>query len=155
MNIEQINNSESGLADASTQSIHIESGGFWLRTVATLIDSFWLYGIIYVIIFTTIGYNKGHTISQFILEWLIPFFVVMLFWKLKQSTPGKMIFGFKIVDAKTLGKVPIGRLILRYLAYFLSMLPLFAGCIWVAFDAKKQAWHDKIAGTVIVKSKSV
>jgi uncharacterized RDD family membrane protein YckC len=33
------------------------------------------------------------------------------------------------------------------------MLPLFIGLIWVAFDKKKQSWHDKLAGTVVVRIK--
>ena len=31
------------------------------------------------------------------------------------------------------------------------MIPLCLGLIWVAFDARKQGWHDKLAGTVVVR----
>jgi len=31
--------------------------------------------------------------------------------------------------------------------------PFFLGIFWVAFDKKKQGWHDKLAGTVVVKTK--
>jgi uncharacterized RDD family membrane protein YckC len=31
------------------------------------------------------------------------------------------------------------------------MIPLFLGFIWVAFDARKQGWHDKLAGTLVIK----
>jgi uncharacterized RDD family membrane protein YckC len=31
--------------------------------------------------------------------------------------------------------------------------PLFAGIIWVAFDRRKQGWHDKLADTVVVRKK--
>jgi len=34
-----------------------------------------------------------------------------------------------------------------------AMIPLFAGIIWVAFDPRKQGWHDKLAGTVVVRPK--
>jgi len=34
-----------------------------------------------------------------------------------------------------------------------SMIPLFLGMIWVAFDARKQGWHDKLAGTVVVRNR--
>jgi uncharacterized RDD family membrane protein YckC len=33
-------------------------------------------------------------------------------------------------------------------------IPFFLGLIWVGFDSKKQGWHDKIAGTVVVRSKN-
>lgn len=48
--------------------------------------------------------------------------------------------------------VPVN-LIGRYLGYFVSMLFLGLGCIWVAFDSRKQGWHDKLAGTVVVRRK--
>ena len=35
---------------------------------------------------------------------------------------------------------------------FLSLAAAFLGFIWIAFDAEKQAWHDKIAGTIVVRS---
>ncbi|MDH4312499.1 MAG: RDD family protein, partial [Gammaproteobacteria bacterium] len=37
------------------------------------------------------------------------------------------------------------------LGYYVSMLPLMAGIVWVAFDPRKQGWHDKLAGTVVVR----
>ncbi len=38
----------------------------------------------------------------------------------------------------------------RYLAYFVSLVPLGLGYLWVALDKRKQGWHDKIAGTVVI-----
>ncbi|WP_141737159.1 RDD family protein [Marinobacter sp. X15-166B] len=34
----------------------------------------------------------------------------------------------------------------------LSALPLCLGFIWVGVDKRKQGWHDKLAGTVVVRS---
>jgi uncharacterized RDD family membrane protein YckC len=36
-------------------------------------------------------------------------------------------------------------LIVRYLGYFVSSIPFGLGLFWVAFDARKQGWHDKMA----------
>ena len=41
---------------------------------------------------------------------------------------------------------------IRYLGFLLSVICVFIGVIWVAFDANKQGWHDKIAGTYVVKA---
>jgi uncharacterized RDD family membrane protein YckC len=71
----------------------------------------------------------------------------------RQATPGKMAIGAKIVDAKTLGKPSTGQLIGRYFAYYLSSIVLLLGFIWVGFDARKQGWHDKLAGTLVVRSR--
>jgi len=62
-----------------------------------------------------------------------------------------MIVRAKIVDARTGGKPSTGQLIGRYFGYYLSMIPLFLGFIWVAFDKRKQGWHDKLAGTVVIR----
>ncbi|MDP9320473.1 MAG: RDD family protein [Chloroflexota bacterium] len=40
----------------------------------------------------------------------------------------------------------------RYLGLLLSFFCLFIGVIWVAFDANKQGWHDKIANTYVVRA---
>jgi uncharacterized RDD family membrane protein YckC len=84
---------------------------------------------------------------------LLPAIAVVLFWVYRQATPGKMAIGAKIVDAKTLGKPSTGQLIGRYLSYYLSTIVFLLGFIWVAFDARKQGWHDKLAGTLVIRSR--
>jgi len=85
--------------------------------------------------------------------WVLPAIAVIIFWMTKQATPGKMVISATIVDADS-GKAPTtGQLIGRYLAYYVSSIPLGLGFLWVAFDRKKQGWHDKLAGTVVVRPK--
>jgi len=69
------------------------------------------------------------------------------------TTPGKIAIGARIVDARTGAKPSTGQLIGRYFGYYVSTIPLFLGLIWVAFDSRKQGWHDKLAGTVVVRDK--
>jgi uncharacterized RDD family membrane protein YckC len=57
------------------------------------------------------------------------------------------------VDEKTGGKPSTGQLIGRYLGYYVSILPLMLGIIWVGIDKRKQGFHDKLAGTLVVRSK--
>ena len=56
------------------------------------------------------------------------------------------------MDAKTGQPASPLQCIVRYLGYFVSALPLGLGFIWVAFDKRKQGWHDKIARTLVVGS---
>jgi uncharacterized RDD family membrane protein YckC len=42
---------------------------------------------------------------------------------------------------------------LRYAGYFVALLPVGLGILWVAFDARKQGWHDKLAKTVVVRGR--
>ena len=51
------------------------------------------------------------------------------------------------------GVPTLRQLVIRYLGYYVSTIPLGLGLIWVAFDARKQGWHDKMAGTVVVRSR--
>lgn len=75
------------------------------------------------------------------------------FWKRYGATPGKMVMRMKIVDAKTFGAPTTGQDIARFLGYFLSAFPGMVGFLWIAFDKRKQGFHDKIAGTVVIKLK--
>ena len=135
--------------------------GFWARVGATLID-----GIILIVItgpILTIYYGESYWTNEslvagpldFILSYVFPAVAIIWFWVAKQATPGKMAVHAKIVDART-GNVPsTGQFVGRYFAYILSGLPLGLGFIWVAFDSRKQGWHDKLAGTIVVSPKVV
>ncbi len=74
-----------------------------------------------------------------------------LFWKYRQATPGKMVLGLKIVDAKTLGALGIGQMLGRYFAYLVSAIPVYLGFLWIGWDARKQGWHDKLSGTLVIR----
>ena len=135
--------------------------GFWRRVGAGLIDSI-LWGLIAVpVIWAT--YGPGYFESDaliagpvdFLVSWVFPAFGTILFWIFKGATPGKMAIGARIVDARTGQHPTTGQFIGRYLAYFVSMLPLGLGLFWIAWDARKQGWHDKLAGTLVVRGATV
>ena len=84
---------------------------------------------------------------------LLPAVAVVLFWVYRQATPGKIAVGARIVDARTGDKPGTGQLVGRYLAYYVSIIPFMLGILWVAFDPRKQGWHDKLAGTVVVRTR--
>jgi uncharacterized RDD family membrane protein YckC len=79
--------------------------------------------------------------------------IMMAFWIYKSATPGKMIFGMEIVDAKTLGKPTKMQLFLRYIGYFVCTFTLGLGFLWIIFDSKKRGLHDYMAGTVVIYPK--
>jgi uncharacterized RDD family membrane protein YckC len=128
--------------------------GFWARVGASLID--WILMVIVlvpVVMILGIGYDWDDIYSpkNIFVNGVLPAVAVILFWVWRQATPGKMAIGAKIVDAKTGGKPSTGQFIGRYLCYYLSSLLLGLGFIWVAFDSRKQGWHDKLAGTLVVR----
>ena len=134
-----------------------EYAGFWIRFVASFIDSILMMLLIYPLL--TLIYGAGYWTDQslvsgpldILLSYILPALAVILFWVYKSATPGKMALRLKIVDAQTGQPASTGKLILRYVGYYVSMIPLFLGFIWAAFDSRKQGWHDKIAGTVVIR----
>jgi uncharacterized RDD family membrane protein YckC len=78
----------------------------------------------------------------------------LLFFLAQGKTPGKSIAGLRVADKRN-GSFPgVGRMLLREtLGKFVSGLFLGLGYFWAIFDRDCQAWHDKIAGTVVLKSK--
>jgi len=135
----------------------LEYVGFWARVGASIIDTLlvmvicmplvtWYYGADY---WLTAAFIRGP--ADFVINWILPAIAIVLFWIYRQATPGKMVISARIVDARTGGKPTTGQLIGRYLGYYVSTIPLCLGFIWVGLDPRKQGWHDKLAGTVVVR----
>ena len=137
----------------------VEYGGFWRRWIAAVID-FLLYAVLITpvaaMIFGLSLFDYGIISAPLgILAYtLLPGMLVIAFWLGAQATPGKMLMGLMIVDART-GEAPdFINFLLRYLGYYISGFFLCLGYIWAGFDPRKRAWHDMIAGTVVVKKDS-
>jgi uncharacterized RDD family membrane protein YckC/RNA polymerase subunit RPABC4/transcription elongation factor Spt4 len=65
---------------------------------------------------------------------------------------GKLILGLRVVMKDT-GEAPgAARGFLRTFGYAVSTVPLLLGFLWAAWDKDRQAWHDKMAGTVVVST---
>jgi uncharacterized RDD family membrane protein YckC len=74
-------------------------------------------------------------------------------WAKSGQTLGKTLVGLKIVNADG---TPMsgGKAFLRYVGYIISGIVFSLGFLWLAFDSKRQGWHDKIAGTLVIYSGS-
>lgn len=138
----------------------LEYVGFWPRVGATIVDCILIEIITLPVFFAfygsaVLGSDKLiEGLMDFLLTYIFPVVATILFWFWKQATPGKMLLAAKIVDEKTGGEPSIEQYLIRYIGYGVSIVPLFLGVIWVAFDSKKQGWHDKMAGTVVVRLKN-
>jgi uncharacterized RDD family membrane protein YckC len=71
-------------------------------------------------------------------------------WAWKNTTIGGIVVGLKVVrtDGRPL-TFPVA--LVRSLAAAFSIMVLFLGYLWIGWDAEKQGWHDKIAGTYVLK----
>lgn len=130
-------------------------GGFWIRVVAYIIDII-LLTIVNAVVDTIFHANpsdpssSGYGIATFInLVLNIAYFVGL--WTYWGATLGQRIFKLRVVDANTLQPIGVGKALLRWVGLFISFIVCFVGVIWVAFDARKQGWMDKIASTVVLQ----
>jgi uncharacterized RDD family membrane protein YckC len=144
-------------------------GGFWRRLFAFMLDNVIIYLLaltVFLIGMFCLGASSGlqgirsgggHMMAA-ILRIVILFNILYMFMCLAYftyfigicgKTPGKMVFGLKVMRV-TGEPLTFGTAFLRWIGYFLSSLPLNLGFIWIAFDERKQGFHDKIAGTVVI-----
>lgn len=73
-------------------------------------------------------------------------------WKLKGTTIGGIVCNLQVVriDGR---EIEWDTAIVRALSCFLSLVPAGLGFLWIVFDEERQSWHDKIAGTVVVRAR--
>jgi uncharacterized RDD family membrane protein YckC len=93
--------------------------------------------------------QTGTKIFAGIFSYLFSLLYQAFFWSLTGQTPGKFLLGLKVVrtNSKRLG---FWRAFARALGYYLSAIILFLGFIWIIFDNRRQALHDKIVGTLVI-----
>jgi uncharacterized RDD family membrane protein YckC/cytoskeletal protein CcmA (bactofilin family) len=115
--------------------------GFWIRTAAASLDF-----LMIAFALGMMGLLDGGPGLLFL--GVATYCAVM--WKLKGTTIGGVICGLKVVRLDD-RPVDWGVAIVRALSAFLSLFAAGLGFIWVAFDDERQSWHDKIAGTTIVR----
>ena len=147
-------------------------GGFWRRAMAAVIDMIILW-FIYAFLFV-IGAVAGFsgagssaynlqpdallkTAGGFIILYqafciLINIAYYTYFHGIMGQTPGKMAMGLKVMQ-DTGDEMTFGIAFLRWVGSIVSGLCFFLGYIWVACNRRKQGWHDKIAGTVVIMKK--
>jgi uncharacterized RDD family membrane protein YckC len=113
--------------------------GFWIRMLALLID--------FILVAVALGWLLHHGSSGLLL--LLAIYGAIM-WKIKGTTVGGIVCDLKVVRIGG-GPLDWGTAIIRALGCFLSLVVAGLGFIWIAVDREHQAWHDKIAGTVVVR----
>jgi uncharacterized RDD family membrane protein YckC len=144
--------------------------GFWARVLAQIVDTVLGALIIFPLLYGLYGsgfldfgklrsspldyllaYQPQTGPLDFVISYVLPAVAIIAFWLTRQATPGKMLVSARVVDAVTLGKIGTGQAIGRYLGYYVCILSLGFGFLWVAIDPRKQGWHDKLAATLVIK----
>lgn len=142
------------MSDAKPAKPTVHYIGFWPRVLASLVDSIVLMLAIvpiWLLYRLVAGADQVDPVVRMMTDWGLMMAIVLAFWIAAQATPGKMMVKGIIVDAETHQPVGFGRLALRYVAYYASIIPLMLGFFWVGWDERKQGFHDKIARTVVIR----
>jgi uncharacterized RDD family membrane protein YckC len=131
-----------------------EKAGFWRRIPACALDTgilFIVYGIVYQAI-----------LERMAAGWIWPLIDLVLgagyfsyLWSGASPlgagrTVGSLVYGLRVIRTDGSDLTLVQGLI-RWAGLLLSVMIAFIGVIWVAFDASKQGWHDKIAGTYVIQ----
>ncbi len=153
------------------QKNNIQYAHFGHRFAAMMIDNL-ILGIILSPIFTMIFGVKDYTDEQIkhilqtdgvlglinpneiLLQQMIVLVITVFFWVRFAGTPGKRLLKIRVVDAKTGKHLTMLQSVVRYFGYLIASFPLGLGFIWVLFDEKNQGWHDKLAGSVVIKDRA-
>jgi uncharacterized RDD family membrane protein YckC len=83
--------------------------------------------------------------------WLTHVIYHVVLWSWRGGTLGQLALGIQVRREADGRRIGLGTALLRYIGYLISTWALYIGLIWAAFDRRKQGWHDKIAGTVVIR----
>ena len=127
-------------AFAAASAASLPRAGFWIRIIALVLDAF------IVAIVVGVFHHKADV------ELLMLAIYGAVMWKVRGATVGGIVFDMQVVrqDGREIDWVTA---FVRALSCFLSLAPAGLGFLWIAFDVEKQSWHDKIAGTVVVRTR--
>lgn len=109
--------------------------GFWMRLMASFLDFVLLLWVL--------------PVAQ---RWFVPIWLIYHegMWIWKGTTVGGIVCGMKVIrlDGRPLD---FGVALVRALGSVFSLMALGIGFFWAGWMPERQSWHDRIAGTVIVK----
>lgn len=151
------------------ESYTVDYAGFWLRLVAMVIDSvvigviIWLFVGLWPLVLGR-GWMGAATDAgdAGTIYWasliLIPVLIIaayfIVFWHWRGQTPGMQVMRITVIRFNG-DPVSWGSAVMRFLGYIISTAVLLIGFFWVAYDARRQGWHDKLAETYVIMGRSL
>lgn len=130
--------------------------GFWRRFAAHWLDLIIVYILMFVVGIVlgfagaAIGAAAG-IVSPFVILATVWLYFALMHSSARQATLGKMAFGIKVTDAQG-ERISFLRATGRYFSTWVSSFLLAIGYLMAAFTSRKQALHDMMAGTLVVRS---
>lgn len=123
----------------------------WLALVIDPVVAMALYFLGIVMVRSVTGSDDMGLVAAVLLP--VAYCIWFLALLRRGLTPGKQLLHLQVVDQKT-GRIPgFGTMFVReVVGRFISALVFGVGYLWAIFDRNGQAWHDKIAGTVVLRT---
>ena len=144
-------------SDMQSVSPQIKYGGFWMRYLAFNLDSLVISIIITLplnIVVAVVGAPTGFKVVMFLLQMVLTYTYFIYLTNKHQATIGKKLLGVRVVSdggaPLSLGKIAFREIIGK----FISFIILGIGYLMVAFTAKKQGFHDKMVGSVVLYNRA-
>jgi uncharacterized RDD family membrane protein YckC len=142
--------------------------GFWRRVLASIIDGIIFTPVVFVlaavIAMVVPAANHAGEAGEAMVGLLIAGYMMMigvalvggwLYYTLMESsrhraTLGKMVAGIQVTDLNG-SQISFARANGRYFAKYISGMILYLGFVMAGFTEKKQALHDIIAGSLVIR----
>ncbi len=146
-------------------------GGFWRRAAAILVDKVILLALCILLFFIGLMANLAAAGSSQILEdlllgnttvmtggFIFLYYITILLLSIiyfgyfigyAGQTPGKMLFGLYVIRVSG-ENMNFRQAFIRWIGYILSGMVFYIGFLWAIFDRRKQGWHDKLAGSIVI-----
>ncbi|MFV1973934.1 MAG: RDD family protein [Thiohalobacterales bacterium] len=132
--------------------------GAWRRFGALMIDLFLVATVIGfgLLAWITASQETPEWGSRFVNVWISGTLTIAVLLKIVldaelRGTPGLHLVDCLLVDIRTGGAITLGQSVKRTLGTLLAILPALLGLAWMLWDRRKQGWHDKLAGSVVVR----
>jgi uncharacterized RDD family membrane protein YckC len=126
----------------------VDHAGFWIRFAGAFID-----GIILAVVQGILGAIIGDLGRLLTFALAGGYFTFFHSTKAAQ-TIGQRAVGIRLADADTGGGIDPGRAAIRWLMSYVSAFAVLIGYLWMLWDPQRQTWHDKVAKTFVVYTRS-
>lgn len=155
----------------------VRPGGFWIRVGAYLIDGMVLlipglllrvsvvalYGPVSTTVATydvyghahlSISYHMDALLTSMVLGFVLDVLYFGYFWTTSGSSLGMRACGLRVRDKVTGNAISWGQAAGRFLMIMVGFACIGLGVMSVGWDAEKRGWHDRAAGTEVVRIRS-
>lgn len=134
-----------GVSDLAVPNVAAGAkAGFWVRVAASIIDAI-LLAVVGSILRAIFGIGAGGGLST-----LVGLVYFVYFWAHGGQTIGHKALNLRVIK-KDGQPLSVSDAIIRYVGEIISTIVILLGFLWVAWDANKQGWHDKLAHTYVVR----